>query len=143
MEQEALAYIDRIEEMGGMLRAIEVGYPQKEIADAAFAFQMASDAGEYVTVGVNGYRSEDDRKLEVLKIDLKLEEQVRREVAERKRARDAAKVKRGLDGVRNAAVDGSNMMPPIIEAVRASCSVGEIADVFRERFGVYGDPAWL
>jgi methylmalonyl-CoA mutase N-terminal domain/subunit len=81
MEQEAKAYIDRIDEMGGMLRAIEIGYPQKEIADAAFAFQMATDAAEYVTVGVNGYLKEDDEPLEVLKIGLQLEEDVKREVA--------------------------------------------------------------
>ena len=143
MEQEAQAYIDRIDEMGGMLRAIDIGYPQKEIADAAFAFQMATDEGEYVTVGVNGYLKEDDEPLEVLKIGLQLEEDVKREVAERKRARDARKVAKGLADVGRAAREGTNLMPAILEAVRAGCSVGEISDVYRKEFGVYGDPAWL
>jgi methylmalonyl-CoA mutase N-terminal domain/subunit len=143
MEREAKAYIDRIDEMGGMLRAIEIGYPQKEIADAAFAFQMATDAGEYVTVGVNGYIKEDDQRLEVLKIDNRLEEQVKREVSERKQARDLKKVAAGLDKIGRAAREGTNLMPAILEAVRVGCSVGEISDVYRKEFGVYGDPAWL
>jgi methylmalonyl-CoA mutase N-terminal domain/subunit len=143
MEEEAQAYIARIDEMGGMLRAIDIGYPQKEIADAAFAFQMATDEGEYVTVGVNGYLKEDDEPLEVLKIDLKLEEELKREVAERKRARDQKQVAKGLADIGRAAREGTNLMPVILEAVRAGCSVGEISDVYRKEFGVYGDPAWL
>jgi methylmalonyl-CoA mutase N-terminal domain/subunit len=143
MEQEARGYIDRIEEMGGMLRAIELGYPQQEIADAAFAFQMASDAGEYVTVGVNGYPSPQDTPLEILKIGTALEDEVRRRVSERKHARNGSAVTAALQGVRAAARSGANLMPSIIDAVRVSCSVGEISDVFRQEFGVYGDPAWL
>jgi len=143
MEQEAKAYIDRIEEMGGMLRAIELGYPQREIADAAFTFQMATDAAEYVTVGVNGYQMADDKPLEILKIGTGLEEDLKRQVVERKRARDSRKVSAALDAIRNAARSGSNLMPAIIDAVRVSCSVGEISDVFRQEFGVYGDPAWI
>ncbi|RMF22556.1 MAG: methylmalonyl-CoA mutase [Deltaproteobacteria bacterium] len=144
MEKEAQAIIDRIDELGGMLRAIEVGYPQREIADAAFAFQQAMDAGEYITVGVNGYVMEEEpTKVETLRIDPAIEERQRRRVAEIKQARDQARVRECLDAVRRAAREGSNLMPPIIEAVRSDCSVGEISDVFREEFGVYGDPAWL
>ena len=143
MEREAKAYIDRIDEMGGMLRAIEIGYPQKEIADAAFAFQMASDQAEYVTVGVNGYQSEDDHAVEVLKIGTGLEKEIKADVSARKAARDQARVAAALSNVREAAAGGTNLMPPIMDAVRASCSVGEISDVFREVFGVYGDPAWI
>ena len=126
-----------------MLRAIELGYPQKEIADAAFAFQMASDSREYVTVGVNGYQSEQDKPLAILKIGTALEDDVKSRVSLRKRGRDAARVSAALDGVRVAARSGANLMPPIVDAVRVSCSVGEISDVFRQEFGVYGDPAWL
>ena len=143
LEAEARAYIDRIDEMGGMLRAIEIGFPQKEIADAAFAFQMATDAGEYITVGVNGFQMEESRRVETLKIGLELEERLRREVAERKQARDRRRVAEALERVRGAARNGTNLMPSIIDAVRLSCSVGEISDVFRDEFGVYGDPAWI
>jgi methylmalonyl-CoA mutase N-terminal domain/subunit len=143
MEEEARAYIDRIEEMGGMLRAIELGYPQQEIADAAFAFQMATDHNEYITVGVNGFQSEGDKPLAILKIGTKLEEDLRREVGARKAKRDAAKVHAALEAVRAAARSEMNLMPAIIDAVRVSCSVGEISDIFRQEFGVYGDPAWI
>jgi len=143
MENEAKAYIDRIEELGGMLRAIEIGYPQQEIADAAFAFQMATDTAEYITVGVNGYQSDADKPLEILKIGTKLEDDLRREVISRKAGRDAGKVRNALEVVRTTARSESNLMPAIIDAVRAGCSVGEISDIFRQEFGVYGDPAWI
>jgi methylmalonyl-CoA mutase N-terminal domain/subunit len=144
MEAEAQAYIDRIDEMGGILRAIEIGFPQREIADAAFDFQVATDQGDYVTVGMNGYQSTDQGpSIETLKIDIGIEtEQVAAVKALRER-RDSAKARAALDAVGVAADDGSNLMPPIIDAVRASCTVGEISDVFREKFGVYGDPAWI
>ena len=142
MEREAFAIIDRIDELGGMLKAIEIGYPQREIADAAF--ERAMDAGEYITVGVNGYEMDDEpTAIETLRIDPAVEEQQRRRVAEIKRARDRARVRACLEAIRGAAREGRNLMPPIIEAVRSNCSVGEISDVFREEFGVYGDPAWL
>jgi methylmalonyl-CoA mutase N-terminal domain/subunit len=144
MEAEAQAYIDRIDDLGGILRAIEVGFPQREIADAAFDFQMACDAGEYVTVGVNGYQSEQSQqKIETLKIDMAIESEQIEAVRGVRAGRDQAKATAALDAVRAAADDGSNLMPPIVDAVRASCTVGEISDVFREKFGVYGDPAWI
>ncbi len=144
MEAEAWEYIEKIDEMGGILRAIELGYPQQEIADAAYAFQQASDAGEYVTVGVNGYRSgEEGTSIDTLKIDTMIEERQSKALVTLKAGRDAESVVEGLDGIRRAARSGENLMPPIIEAVRRSCSVGEISDVFREVFGVYGDPAWV
>ncbi len=143
MEAEAQAYIDRIDEMGGMLAAIEAGFPQREIADAAFAFQMATDAGEYVTVGVNGYTAADEKPLDVLRIGLEVEAGQRRRVSDFKARRDGQAAARALDKVRATADAGGNLMPAIIEAVRCGCTVGEISDVFRDRFGVYGDPAWL
>jgi methylmalonyl-CoA mutase N-terminal domain/subunit len=143
METEAQAYIDRIDAMGGMLKAIEAGFPQREIADAAFAFQMATDTGEYVTVGVNGYVSEEERPIEVLRIGLEIEEAQRRRVAEFKARRDAKAAERALAHVDRVARGSENLMPAIIDAVRANCTVGEISDVFRRAFGVYGDPAWL
>ncbi len=144
MEEEATAYIERIDEMGGILEAIEKGFPQQEIAEAAFEFQAASDEGDYITVGVNGYQSgEHDREVEILKIGLEIEDRRRQEVGARKRERDAGALKAALEEVGRAARGTDNLMPAIIDAVRASASVGEISDVFREEFGVYSDPAWL
>jgi methylmalonyl-CoA mutase N-terminal domain/subunit len=144
MEEEATAYIERIDEMGGILEAIEKGFPQQEIAEAAFEFQAASDAGDYITVGVNGYQSgEHDREVETLKIGLEIEDRRRQEVGARKRERDAGALEAALDEVGRAARGSDNLMPAIIDAVRVSASVGEISDVFREEFGVYSDPAWL
>jgi methylmalonyl-CoA mutase N-terminal domain/subunit len=142
MEREAEAYIKRIDELGGIVRAIDIGYPQAEIADAAYAFQQATDEGEYVTVGVNGYTMEEGaRTLEILRIDHKLEAVQRERVRAFKAARDAKKVAARIDAVRSAANEDRNLMPPIIEAVREGVTVGEISDVYREVFGIYQDPA--
>ncbi|HYC01479.1 MAG TPA: methylmalonyl-CoA mutase family protein [Candidatus Limnocylindrales bacterium] len=143
MEREAQEYIRRIDEMGGIVRAIEIGYPQAEIADAAYAFQQATDHGEYITVGVNGYTMEEARALEILKIDLSVERDQRAKVASFKARRDKAEVARRIQAVRDAAADGTNLMPPIVDAVRAGVTVGEISDVYREVFGVYQDPATI
>jgi methylmalonyl-CoA mutase N-terminal domain/subunit len=144
MEAEAQAYIDRIDEMGGILRAIEIGFPQREIADAAFDFQVATDTGNYVTVGMNGYESAGEGpKIETLKIDMSIEKAQSTAVQQVRSNRDTAKAAEALVAIGTAASEGTNMMPPIIDAVRASCTVGEISDVFRDKFGVYGDPAWI
>jgi len=144
IQAEAQAYIDRIDDLGGILCAVETGYPQREIADAAFEFQMASDAGEYITVGMNGYTmKEPDRKVETLKSGMEIERQGREALQAFKAARDAKAVEVALAAVTKAARDDENLMPPILDAVRCGCSVGEISDVFRAEFGVYGDPAWL
>jgi methylmalonyl-CoA mutase N-terminal domain/subunit len=142
MEREAMEYIQRIDDLGGIVRAIDIGYPQSEIADAAYAFQQATDENEYVTVGVNGYTMEEGaRTLEILRIDRGLEAEQRERVRAFKAARDQKKVAAGIDAVRSAAKEDRNLMPPIIEAVRSGVTVGEISDVYREVFGIYQDPA--
>ncbi|MEE8311363.1 MAG: methylmalonyl-CoA mutase family protein [Candidatus Binatia bacterium] len=143
MEREAMEYIERIDDMGGMLRAVDTGFPQQEIADAAFAYQMAADAGEYVTVGVNGYTMEEESKLDTLKIGPGLEERQRGRVQAFKAARDRAAVQAALEQVAEAARATTNIMPSVVDAVREGCTVGEISDIYREVFGVYGDPAWV
>ena len=142
MEREAEDYIRRIDEMGGIVRAIEIGFPQAEIADAAYTFQQATDEKEYVTVGVNGYTmTEGARTLEILKVGLSVERDQREKVKAFKARRDAAVVATRIEGVRRAAIEDRNLMPPIVDAVRDGVTVGEISDVFREVFGVYQDPA--
>ncbi len=143
LEREALAYIDRIEAMGGIIRAIEVGFPQQEIADASYHYQRQLDRGEKVVVGVNKHRSNDGHTLEVLRVGNDVERTQAERVRARKALRDATLVAARIEAVRAAARDGVNLMPPIIAAVHAEVSVGEISDVFRDVFGVYRDPAWI
>jgi methylmalonyl-CoA mutase N-terminal domain/subunit len=144
MEAEASAYIAKIDELGGIVRAIEVGYPQGEIADAAYEFQQAMDTGDYTVVGVNGYTMEEKvRTLEILKIDLGVEREQRERVVAFKARRDGKAVASALAAVRSAAVEDRNLMPPIIDAVRVGVTVGEISDIYREVFGVYRDPAFV
>ncbi len=144
LEQEAVAYIRRIDEMGGIVEAIEKGYPQREIAASAYRFQRQLEGGERVMVGVNKYTNADDSgeaNIPLLKID---EEVQKRQVANLhavKAKRDGDRVKASLEGVRQAAKEKSNLMPPIIEAAKAYCTQQEICDVLREVFGTYTDPA--
>jgi methylmalonyl-CoA mutase N-terminal domain/subunit len=144
LEREAFAYIEKIDRMGGIIRAIELGFPQQEIADAAYHYQRQLDREEKVVVGVNKYQgAEDDRPLEILRVGNDVERKQAQRVRERKQARDGGAVRDRLAAVRAAASNGQNLMPPIIAAVHSECTVGEISDVFRDVFGVYRDPAWI
>ncbi|HET8732518.1 MAG TPA: methylmalonyl-CoA mutase family protein, partial [Anaeromyxobacteraceae bacterium] len=137
MEKRALEYIRRIDEMGGMLRAVEEGFPQKELAESAYRWQREVESGERVVVGVNEFRTEEDDPIPLLKID----ESVARAQTERLKAvraeRSADKVKETLAAVERACRDGSNVMPPIIDAVKAYATLGEVCDVFRRVWGQY------
>jgi len=143
LEREAAAYIQRIDELGGIVRAIEIGFPQKEIAEAAYRYQQELDRGEKIMVGVNKYQLDAEPPLEILRISPDVEPRQAQRVRERKQARDAAAVRSALAAVQRAARDGANLMPPIIDAVQHECTVGEISDVFRAVFGMYRDPAWV
>ncbi len=143
MEREASEYIRRIDDMGGIIRAIEMGFPQKEISESAYRFQQQLERGDKVMVGVNKYQMKEDRPLEVLRISNEVERKQVQRVRERKAARHAESVRHAIGRVRDAARDGTNLMPPIIDAVKHEVTVGEISDVFREVFGVYRDPAYL
>lgn len=144
MEEEASAYIRRIDEMGGMVAAIEKGYPQREIAASAYRFQRQLEAGDRVMVGVNKYENGDDAKdvnIPLLKIDEEVQKRQVENLHAVKAKRDAARVKSCLEGVRQAAKERTNLMPPIIEAAKAYCTQQEVCDVLREVFGTYTDPA--
>jgi methylmalonyl-CoA mutase N-terminal domain/subunit len=143
MERDARAYIDRIDELGGMIRAIEVGYPQKEIAEAAWVYQRQIDRGEKTVVGVNRYQVPEEHPPELLRVPLEVEARQADRVRRVKRERDATAACAALDRVREAARSGENLMPPLVAAVKARCTLGEIADLYREAFGQYRDPAWL
>jgi methylmalonyl-CoA mutase N-terminal domain/subunit len=141
LEQEALDYIRRIDEMGGMVRAVEKGYPQREIARSAYEFERKLNEGERVMVGMNEYVQDEPDRIPTLKIDEVVQKKQVEALTKVKAGRSRVEVEKALDGVRRAAKGEGNLMPPIIEAARAYCTEQEICDVLREVFGTYSDPA--
>ena len=143
MEREANDYIRRIDEMGGMVKAIETGYPQREIAEAAFHFQRQLEQGIKTVVGVNKYSIPEEIPIATLKIDAAIEERQIQRVRKVKRERNSVAVKEALARVAEACRCDENLMEPICEAVRRDATVGEVSDIFRAEFGVYKDPGWI
>jgi methylmalonyl-CoA mutase N-terminal domain/subunit len=140
MEGHAMAYIRKIDELGGMVRAIDHGYPQKEIADAAYRYQLMDDRGEKTVVGVNKYVMPDERPMPYLKIGDAIEREQRERVIRIKAARDAAQVERRLKQLAETCRDGGNVMPVLVDAVKDYVSLGEISEVYRQVFGLYREP---
>jgi len=146
LEDEATQTIRRIDEMGGMVSAIEKGYPQREIAASAYRFQRQVESGERVMVGVNKYESDGEADIPLLRVDEEVQKTQIANLRKVKAERDASRVRDALDAVRVAArgkpgAAGSNLMPPIIDAAKAYCTQQEICDVLREVLGTYSDPA--
>jgi methylmalonyl-CoA mutase N-terminal domain/subunit len=137
MERRALEYIRRIDEMGGIIRAVEEGFPQKEIGESAYRYQREVERGERQIVGVNAFRSESVVPIEILKIEERVaHEQVAR-LEQVRSERDAETVRAALAKVEAACRGTDNLMPPVLEAVKAYASLGEICDVFRKVWGQY------
>ena len=143
IEREAMDYIGKIDEMGGMLAAVETGYPQREIAEAAFHYQRQLEKNEKTIVGVNKYSVPEEIPIETMRIDPAIEEKQVYRVRKMKRERNAATLKAALTRVSEACRSGENLMDPICDAVRSEATVGEISDIFRAEFGVYTDPGWI
>jgi methylmalonyl-CoA mutase N-terminal domain/subunit len=137
MEDEARAYFDTIDRMGGMVEAIERGFPQQEVAESAYRFQQAAERREKVIVGVNDFVQEDDPPIRILYIDDTAGDTQLAKLEKLRQTRDGVLVKRALDLMRETAASNRNMMPSILEAVRAYATVGEMCDVLREAWGEY------
>jgi methylmalonyl-CoA mutase N-terminal domain/subunit len=135
IEQAAVAMLARIDGAGGTLQAIEQGLIQREIQDAAYRAQQRIDGGDAVVVGVNRYQASAAAPIEVLRIDPQLEEQQRVRVAALRASRDANRWRSAVDAIVAAAGSGGNLVPPIVEAVEALATVGEISDALRGVFG--------
>jgi methylmalonyl-CoA mutase N-terminal domain/subunit len=135
IEREARALLDRIASLGGTLPAIEAGFIQREIQDAAYRAQKKIDSGEAIVVGVNGFQTQQHARIDTLRIDPALEQRQIERVRHVRGARDGPGWQAAIDGVRAAARDGRNLVPPIITAVEARATVGEVADALREVFG--------
>jgi methylmalonyl-CoA mutase N-terminal domain/subunit len=140
IEKEALEYIRKIDEMGGMIQAVERGFPQAEIANSAYHFQRQLENKEKIMVGVNKYHTEESqRKMETLHIDREVEKkQIQRLLALRKK-RPAEAHQQSLRQLKEAAQAGQNLMEPVIGAVKAYATLQEICDTLRTVFGEYRD----
>jgi methylmalonyl-CoA mutase N-terminal domain/subunit len=141
MEEAAYEYIKKIDDMGGMLKAIERNYPQMEIADAAYKFQRELDEERRIMVGVNKYVTEDDVPVDIYHVDEALEERQIERTQEVKNSRDEKKVKASLERLGEACTNNENVMPHLIGAASVYATLQEMCDVFRKVFGVYRDPS--
>jgi methylmalonyl-CoA mutase N-terminal domain/subunit len=137
LRQEALACFAEIDRMGGMVTAIEQGYPQRLIAESSYRFQQAVERGEQVIVGVNGFVQEAEPRIDTLYIDESASATQEARLDEVKRTRDGARLNRTLDRLSAAASTSENLMPLILDAVRAYATVGEMCDALRKVWGEY------
>ncbi len=143
MEQGALDYFRKIDAMGGMVAAIEKGFPQREIQDSAYQYQKAVERGEQVIVGVNKYAMEDEpTQIPTLVIDESVREHQIGRLEQTRAQRDAGAVANALEKLKLAAQHEENTMPATIEAVRAYATLGEICSALRDVYGVYEEPAF-
>ncbi|MCU0452326.1 MAG: methylmalonyl-CoA mutase family protein [Bacteroidetes bacterium] len=142
MEAEAEQYFERIDAMGGVIPAIEAGFFQREIAEAAYRYQRELDRKEKIIVGVNDFiEAEEKVDIPILQISPDVERRQRQRLADVKQSRDRKRVDETLARLRQAARDGSNLMPPLLDAVRAYTTLGEQCHAMAEVFGVYEEPA--
>jgi methylmalonyl-CoA mutase N-terminal domain/subunit len=138
IEKKAMEYIEKIDQMGGMIKAIETGYVQKEIHESAYKQQLAIDKGEEVIVGVNKFQMEEDtKKREILKVDPELEKKQVERLKKLKERRDNEKVRKSLQKIKEVASTQENLFPYVLEAVKAYATVGEISNALRDVFGEY------
>jgi methylmalonyl-CoA mutase N-terminal domain/subunit len=137
METEAVALIERIDQLGGMVGAVEAGLPQRVISDSAYAFQRAVETGERVTVGVNAYVDDGAEPVPTLSIDPRVAARQIARTAEVRARRDPAGAARALTALEDAARGPQNLMPPLVDAARAGATVGEMTDVLRRVWGEY------
>jgi methylmalonyl-CoA mutase N-terminal domain/subunit len=143
MEREAHDYIRRIDALGGMIAAIEAGFPQKEIADASYRYQREVDTGHKTIVGVNRYRSTSESKPTLLRIGEETEREQLDRLGRVKARRDAARVRETLATLARAGEDGSNLIPKMLDAVRAYATVGEVCQALVPVFGTYQETSVL
>ncbi len=141
-ERACYEYFDKIDALGGMVAAIEKSYPQHEIHEAAYAYQKAVERKEKIVVGVNDFVSDEKRPIEILVIDESVAARQQQRLAELKQRRDNARVRSTLEALGSAAATSENLMPYLLESVRAYATLGEMCDVLRRVFGTYEEPAF-
>ena len=143
IEAQAYEYFRRIEALGGVLPAIDKGFFQSEISDAAYRYQRETDSGERRIVGVNAYVDEKTPSVPILAMDPRGYQRQLARLEQVRRERDPGRVGQALDRLRIACQGTENTMPYILDAVRAYATLGEMIDVIKEAFGVYEEPTWI
>jgi methylmalonyl-CoA mutase N-terminal domain/subunit len=141
MYDGARDYFRQIDEFGGMIEAIEAGFPQREVMDAAYRYQRAVEEGEKLIVGVNSFELDQEEAVDILYIPDDLADRQVGGLSRTKDHRDGGEVGRTLDALKKGAAGEENTMPLILACVKAYCTVGEISDALREVFGTYEEPA--
>ena len=141
LEEEAYKYFDHVDSLGGVIPAIEKGFFQKEISEAAYRYEREIEAKKRLIVGVNDFILEDEEiAIPVLKIDPEVEKRQIERLNKTRKERNNKKVQEALDGLRKASEGTENVLPHVVKAVRAYASVGEICDVWRDVFGEWEEP---
>jgi methylmalonyl-CoA mutase, N-terminal domain len=143
MESEAKAYFDKLDEMGGMIQAIQRGFPQGEIHRAAVAYQKETDNRKRIIVGVNAYTEPEERGISILKIKGEVEKKQVQRLKQRKKSRNLKKVASVLSQLAGVAEANGDLMPAVMEAVRTQSTVGEVCEVFRRVYGEYREAVSL
>ena len=143
VERRAWEIINHIDEMGGIIAAINQGYPQKAIGASAYRYQRQVEAEERVIVGINRYGEGEEERIPTLKIDMDVERRQCERIQALRARRDAAAAEAAIGRIADACRGDANLVYPVIDAVKAGVTLGEICNVFREVFGVYRDPAFL
>jgi methylmalonyl-CoA mutase N-terminal domain/subunit len=139
LQEEAEEYINKIDDLGGAPEAIDQGYIQKEIQDSAYSYQKEIEAEKKIIVGVNKFKTEEEPKKDILKLDEKVANQQKERVSQLREDRDQAKVEKALKALKDTAETDQNLMPKIVDAVKAYATLGEVCDVMREVFGEYNE----
>jgi methylmalonyl-CoA mutase N-terminal domain/subunit len=141
IEEEAYKYFDKINKLGGMIRAIENGFPQREIADAAYRYQKAVEEKRRVVVGVNDFVLDEEKiEIPILKINKSVEQEQHKRLSFLRKKRNNSKVQKSLKAVKHAAQTKENIMYPILDAAKTYATLGEICNAMKEVFGVYKEP---
>jgi methylmalonyl-CoA mutase N-terminal domain/subunit len=142
MEEGARDYFRTIDSMGGMIEAIERGYPQREIQEASYAYQKAVERNEQIIVGVNEFTTSEENLIETLHISEEVRDHQIQRIRSLKSRRNGALVMRALAELKKEAEAGRNLMPPLIKAVREYATLGEMCDTLRDVFGAYSEPVF-
>src|SRR5262249_30301231 len=141
MQEQARAYFDQIEAKGGMIQALEAGFFRREIADAAFAYQRDVDAKRKLIVGVNAFQKTDEKPIETLVIDDAVEKEQVAALRELKQKRDKTVAAKALSEIKRVAATRQNLMPALLDAAHARCTVGEIMNTLADVLGRYDGAA--
>jgi methylmalonyl-CoA mutase, N-terminal domain len=143
MEEAAREMFHRLDQMGGMVKAIERGFPQREILEASLRYQREVEQKERVIVGINAHVEEEQRPIPILKIGPEVEQEQVARLSDLRKYRDPFKMAGTLEALQEAAACSENLMPPLIDAVKANATLGEICAALKEIFGAYRDPVVL